>query len=148
MQAGGNFAIIAWDFKKDNIIRELYGFNSNPRVLYDYYGQPYVLNNKLLTMMYLRTSFMSYDIAEYGENTQFTQESEFGKDRGHKFDFLNHNWLILGQFLALSFSYMSFVIKDKIEKNDEAQKGNYFDLEPYNYVFNKCTAFTDGIFVA
>ena len=25
---------------------------------------------------------------------------------------------------------------------------NYFDLEPYNYVYNKCTAFTDGMFVA
>ena len=43
---------------------------------------------------------------------------------------------------------MCFVIKDKIEKMDEAQKGNKFDLQPYNYIFNKGTAFTDGMFVA
>lgn len=42
---------------------------------------------------------------------------------------------------------MTFVIKDKLEKN-ELQKSNRFDLEPYNYVYNKCTAFTDGMFVA
>ena len=43
---------------------------------------------------------------------------------------------------------MSFVIKDKIENNIKSDHENYFDLEPFNYVFNKCTAFTDGMFVA
>ena len=42
---------------------------------------------------------------------------------------------------------MTFVIKHKIEINDELQKGNVFDLEPYNYMLNKGTCFTDGEFV-
>ena len=42
---------------------------------------------------------------------------------------------------------MSFVIKDKIEEGDELQKGNQFDVEPYNYLFNKSTSFLDGDFV-
>lgn len=50
--------------------------------------------------------------------------------------------------MALSFSYMTFVIKDKIEKKQALDPSYVFDLEPYNYVFNKCTAFTDGMFVA
>jgi hypothetical protein len=42
---------------------------------------------------------------------------------------------------------MSFVIKHKIEIGDELQKGNQFDIEPYNYLFNKSTSFIDGDFV-
>jgi hypothetical protein len=38
--------------------------------------------------------------------------------KGHRVDSKNHNWIVLGEFLSLSFSYMTFVIKDKIEKND------------------------------
>ena len=36
---------------------------------------------------------------------------------------------------------MTFVIKDKIELEDPLQKGNIFDPEPYNYLFNKSTCF-------
>ena len=42
---------------------------------------------------------------------------------------------------------MTFVIKDKIEIGDELQRGNIFDSEPYNYIFNKSTSFIDGDFV-
>ena len=39
------------------------------------------------------------------------------------------------------------MIKEKIERNDSALKTNVFDPEPYNYIFNKGTSFTDGDFV-
>lgn len=42
---------------------------------------------------------------------------------------------------------MTFVIKDKIESEDECMTGNHFDLEPFNYIFNKNTPFTEGEFV-
>jgi hypothetical protein len=42
---------------------------------------------------------------------------------------------------------MSFVIKDKIENNDPLQDGNKFDIEPWNYLFNKSTSFIEGDFV-
>lgn len=43
---------------------------------------------------------------------------------------------------------MTFVIKDKIENNDPLVKKNKFDLEPYNYIFNKSTSFLDGKFLS
>lgn len=43
-------------------------------------------------------------------------------------DSKNHNWIVLDQFLSLPFSYMSFVIKDKIENKDPLQNGNKFDI--------------------
>jgi len=33
--------------------------------------------------------------------------------KGIKFDGKNHNWLILEQYIALSFSFLTFVIKEK-----------------------------------
>jgi len=77
---------------------------------------------------------------------------EFGKNplqryKGHRVDSKNHNWIVLDQYLSLPFSYMTFVIKDKIEKNDPRQNGNKFDIQPWNYIFNKSTCFIEGNFV-
>lgn len=47
-------------------------------------------------------------------------------------------------YLSLSFSYMSFVIKDMIERKH--QRSVEFDSEPYNYLFNKRTSLTDSEF--
>lgn len=62
-------------------------------------------------------------------------------------DSKNHNWLIFEEYLSLPFSYMTFVIKDKIEKEDPSVQDNEFDPEPYNYIFNKSTSFIEGNFV-
>ena len=43
---------------------------------------------------------------------------------------------------------MTFVIKEKIENNDAMVKTNHFDVEPYNYIFNKSTSFLDGEFTS
>jgi len=47
----------------------------------------------------------------------------------------------------LAFSYMSFVIKSKIEENDPHQELNKFDIKPYNYIYNKRSSFLDSKFV-
>ncbi len=54
---------------------------------------------------------------------------------------------MIKEYLSLSFSFMTFVIKEKIEQGDVLQKNNIFDPEPYNYIFNKSTSFLDGEFV-
>ena len=47
--------------------------------------------------------------------------------------------------MILPFSYMTFVIKDKIELNDPLQKGNIFDPEPFNYIFNRSSCFIHSL---
>ena len=71
----------------------------------------------------------------------------FSLDKGHRFDDINHNWMMLGEYISLGSSYMTFVIKDDIEKRNKNLIGNFFDIEPYNYVRNKSTSFLDGTFV-
>lgn len=41
---------------------------------------------------------------------------------------------------------MSFVIKEKLERNDGLVDNDVFDIEAYNYLFNKRTSFMDSIF--
>ena len=48
--------------------------------------------------------------------------------------------------MSLGFSYMSFVIKQEIE--DTENKTNHFDIESYNYIFNRGSAFLDSEFVS
>ena len=38
-------------------------------------------------------------------------------------------------------------MKDKLEQENCLQTGSQFDLEPFNYLFNKGTCFTDSKFV-
>ena len=63
-------------------------------------------------------------------------------------DSKNHNWMILEEYLAIPFSYMSFVIKDYIESTPDDKRDDYmFDPEPYNYLLNRSNSFLDGSFV-
>jgi len=82
-------------------------------------------------------------------NSHTSSEVDLSFDRGHRFDGENSNWVILSEFICLSFSYMTFVIKHEIEKNEDLfeTKGKLFDLEPYNYVLNEGSCFTDSKFV-
>ena len=49
--------------------------------------------------------------------------------------------------MSLPFCYMSFVIKNAIETRDKKAKQVIFDIEPYNYLFNRSTSFLDSKFV-
>lgn len=67
--------------------------------------------------------------------------------KGVRFDTNNHNWLILYEYLSLGYSYMTFMMRDKIQMRDSCLDGNEFDIEPFNYIFNKTTAYFEGKFV-
>ena len=44
----------------------------------------------------------------------------------------------------MSFSYMTFVIKDNFDRNSFTMKDYLFDLEGYDYILNQNTIFTEG----
>jgi hypothetical protein len=55
-----------------------------------------------------------------------------------------HNWMIFRNYINLSFSYMTFVIKENFDKNSFAMEDFLFDIEGYDYVLNRNTLFTEG----
>ena len=52
------------------------------------------------------------------ENLKRKSKNEFPLSRGHRFDSNKQNWMVLREYIGLSASYMTFVIKAKIEAND------------------------------
>ena len=44
----------------------------------------------------------------------------------------------------MSFSYMTFVIKENFDKNSFSMTDYLFDLEGYDYILNRNSIFTEG----
>ena len=80
----------------------------------------------------------------YGDNEILFNETSFNKRYGYQIDGINHNYLLHEEYVILGYSYMSFVIKDKIEIEDKSVKQNVFDITPFNYLFNKSTSIIDS----
>ena len=96
----------------------------------------------------MRVAVKCFELNEYGrfqkDDKVGVLNKAIGLKTGHKFDSYGHNWMILNEYISLPYSYMTFVIKHKIEIDCELQRGNQFDVEPYNYVHNRSTAFIDS----
>ena len=82
-------------------------------------GYPYILENGEVIFTRERTAVKCFDYQNLEDLQKMNSNAELSTIKGHRFDGKNHNWLILGEYISLPFSYMSFVIKDKIEIKDE-----------------------------
>ena len=138
-------SIISWDIDNNtefscNDIEEEY------LVIWDSRGLPYIATSEKIIFCSNNCALKAFSYEIDFETVNSLKDLTFHK--GHRLDGKNHNWIIFQEYLSLPFSYMSFVIKEKIESKDECLKGNIFDIEPYNYLFNKSTTFMDGEFVA
>jgi hypothetical protein len=117
-------------------------------IIWDRLGKMIIINEEKSVLTNEKCSVNVYDYQKkLKEMIEEGGKLEFSLDKGHRFDDMNHNWMILGEYISLGFSYMTFVIKDEIEKRNKDLIGNYFDIEPYNYIRNKSTSFLDGSFV-
>ena len=149
-----NFTVLAWDLSLDY---ELSSFDVEAPfiVQLDHDGNAYVIHKGTVSFASENCSlnvfsFDDEDLRKLYEKDLKNRSNrmEFGYlslSRGHRVDGKNHNWVLFDDYLALPFSYMSFVIKDKIERKRDRFK--VFDPEPYTYLFNRSTAFIDGLFV-
>jgi len=58
-----------------------------------------------------------------------------------------HNFILMRNFINLSFSYMTFVIKDNFDQGGYISNDFLFDSEGYDFVLGKNTLFTEGTLV-
>ena len=56
----------------------------------------------------------------------------------------SHNFVIIRNVINLSFSYMTFVIKNKFDLNAHYLQKTNFDLEGNNYIIERHSIFTSG----
>ena len=101
--------IFIWNLSQ-NIEEQQCEVGKNYEITWDKHGYPLIITPE--NAIYNGNHIMSYDITE---DSLVKPTNNLRSYRGHRFDGKNQNWFIIKQYLSLSFSYMSFVIKDKIE---------------------------------
>jgi hypothetical protein len=117
--------------------------------VWDNKGIPVILTEKNVILSKERCNVKVFDTKEnLIKILNRNSYKEFPLSKGHRFDNDGHNWILMREYLGLSFSYMTFVIKAKIEsgKMKLPKKGN-FDFEPYNYILNRSTCFLKKEFI-
>lgn len=110
---------------------------------------PYIIEKDRIVFCHLNCSMYCYDPVDSIQKLLKANPTfqNINNSMGYRFDGENHNWYVIDEYLSLSFSFMAFVIKEKIEKEEMSMADNMFDIVPYNYQFNKSTAFIDSEFV-
>ena len=70
---------------------------------------------------------------------EWNKEQILPYSMGHRFDTHTHNWICIKEFINFSFSYMTFVIQEKILKMDSKESvekeflfNQGFDIEAFN----------------
>ena len=77
--------------------------------------------------------------------TDFDTENvkkEFTFHYGHRMEEEGFNYLIMRNYINLSYSYMTFVIKEIFDKHGYVMDNYLFDLEGYDFILDKETLFT------
>jgi hypothetical protein len=87
-------------------------------VLWDSQGVPYIVTKDKVFFTKQRCAIKAYQYDDMVNTFLYENKSRLGIRNGHRVDHKNHNWLIFQEYLSLPFSYLTFVIKDKIENDD------------------------------
>lgn len=69
---------------------------------------------------------------------------QFSIGQGHRMEVQSHNFVIIRNVINLSFSYMTFVIKNNFDLNAHYLQKTNFDLEGNNYIIERHSIFTSG----
>jgi hypothetical protein len=114
--------------------------SKNYKIFYDRAGNTLVAQNNQVLICEQDVRLQSYDVEKVtgrGDNNIF-----FDYYKGHRFDAENHNWIVFNEYISLSFSFMTFVIRDSSQIRDSYLDENYlFDVEQYNFIINRKTCF-------
>ena len=71
---------------------------------------PYIADEKGVTICEQGVLLKSYDVESLNQSSK---NLHFMIYKGHRFDHKNHNWILFSEYLGLSFSFMSLVIRGK-----------------------------------
>lgn len=127
--------VIVWDLEKD---LEINSFDVEKDAIFfqDEDGNPYIAEKDYIVMCKegCRLTCFNFNIAE-------VEVPKFDFSSGNRVEIKTHNWMVFRNFINLSFSYMTFVIKENFDEG-YLRSDFLFDLEGYNFVYNRQTIFT------
>ena len=101
------------------------------KIFFDSLGECYITEKDYVILCEQNVKLKSYDVSKINkQKDKLDIESRFGIYKGHRVDYVNHNWMLFNEYLSLSFSFMTLVIRDRFQKEDTYEDENYiFDEE-------------------
>lgn len=100
---------ILWNMDK-NIEIEAFDLSTRAVCLYDSKGSSYIAEDDRILICNQGVSLKSYNVETFESKKNNLQFKYF---KGHRFDYKNHNWILFSEYISLSFSFMTLVIRDK-----------------------------------
>lgn len=135
--------IIKWNLVNNSEIQS-YDCDVNDFTFYDSKGNLFLAHDKgRLTDTTQNVALKVYNI----DYSQQKKESKFNLSRGQRMDSKHQNWICFFEYISLSFSFMTLVMRDHL-KDNLPPEGNLLDREAYNFTINKQTFLTCDSFVA
>mmetsp|Transcript_16686 Transcript_16686/g.25716 ORF Transcript_16686/g.25716 Transcript_16686/m.25716 type:complete len:175 (+) Transcript_16686:2690-3214(+) len=123
-----------------------FDLGNQSKVFFDAMGDTYITEKDSMIICEQGVCLKSYDVAKVGRSSQ--ENVHFDYYKGHRFDYKNHNWILFNEYLSLSFSFMTLVIRDRSQQEENYVDENFlFDPEQYTFIINRKNCFTCDNFV-
>lgn len=147
-QSAHQQCVITWDMIK-GVEKNAFDTSNYGKIFFDSLGECYITEKDYVILCEQNVKLKSYDVSKINkQKDKLDIESRFGIYKGHRVDYVNHNWMLFNEYLSLSFSFMTLVIRDRFQKEDTYEDENYiFDEEQYNFIINRRTCFSCDKFV-
>ena len=110
--------------------------DNNAIFFQDEFGNPYLAERDYIVMCEQGCKMKTYNF----KITDF-ETPKFNFGTGNRVETTTHNWIIFRNFINLSFSFMTFVIKENFDEG-YVRADFLFDIEGYDFIYNRESIFT------
>lgn len=139
-QSESEDCMVLWDLE-NNFEIESFDVANNSFYFQDKSGNPYIVEGDSVRNCREGSMTKSYRFKVSDFNFE---NCTFRINYGVRLENKTRNWVILRNFINLSFSYMTFVIKENFEAMGYVLDDFVFDIEGYDYILNGNNLFTEG----
>mmetsp|Transcript_8199 Transcript_8199/g.12581 ORF Transcript_8199/g.12581 Transcript_8199/m.12581 type:complete len:105 (+) Transcript_8199:552-866(+) len=101
--------------EKDMEVNQFALKGKDHKMFFDKQGDAYVTEGKTITICKQAVRLRAFDVEKVNSSSSASVHFSYGK--GHRFDYKNHNWILFNEYLSLSFSYMTLVMRGQ-EKSE------------------------------
>ena len=101
-------SIIVWDLENQLEINS-FDVSQKYRIFFDSEGGVYATEKDYVILCDQCVSVKSFDVSKANKSNDNLYFSYY---KGHRFDQKNHNWILFNEYISLSYSFMTLVIRD------------------------------------
>jgi len=130
--------VIYWDLVNDLEI-DSFDVDSRALLFQDCKGNPYIAEKDYVIMVQQGCKSKAYALKVSDFDTENVQ---FKFQYGHRVEETGYNFILFRNYINLSFSYMTFVIKEHFDKSGYVMTNYLFDVEGYDFILDKESLFT------